>query len=125
MARRKRKLEEIEALDRSGMTKPQALPPEAIEDVKRTINDACKKSQADPTGRTDAEGLQILRGLIDEETNPDKKEFHERIFGIARRMHHRKKAILISDEPSQLEQASDSEVLPLSERLKYLNGCTK
>lgn len=119
MARRKRKLEEIEALDRSEMTKPQPLPPEAIEDIKRTINDAWAKSDANPKVRTDAEELQILRGLIETETNAVKKEFHERIFGIADRMHHRKKAILVSDEPSQPEQASD-EPLPLHERIRFL-----
>src|SRR5262245_32369459 len=106
MARRKRKLEEIEALDRSETSKPQPLPPEAIEDIKRTINEAW--ARANPKVRNDVEGLQILRGLIDAETNPDKREFHEMIFGIAGRLSHRKKPLPVSNDALQPEQASDA-----------------
>jgi hypothetical protein len=119
MARRKRKLEEIEALDRSETSKPQPLPPEAIEDIKRTINEAWARAKANPKVRNDEEGLQTLRGLVDAETNPDKREFHERIFGIATRLAHRKKPLSVSNDAAQSEQASDGP-LPLHERIKFL-----
>jgi hypothetical protein len=117
--RRKRKLEVIEALDRSKTTKPQPLPPEVTEDIKRTINEAWARAKANPKVRNDVEGLQILRSLIDAETNPDKRELHERIFGIATRLAHRKKPLSVSGGASQQPEL-ESDVLPLHEKLKVL-----
>jgi hypothetical protein len=116
MPRNKRDLEKIEAIaDRSETMTP--FPRELIEDIQRTISDAWSKAKENPKVRNDAEGLQILRGLIKMETNPIKRELHERIFGIADRMTH-EKPLSVSDNASQSEQAN--EPLPLHERIKFL-----
>ena len=96
-----------------------AVQTAARNDLIRMINDAWAEAKANPKVRNDEEGLQILRGLIDTETNSVKKEFHERIYGIADRMTHRKKVITVSDDAPQVEQVSD-EPLPLFERIKFL-----
>jgi hypothetical protein len=114
MARNKRDLEKLEAIVARS---PEQPPPAGLtEYVQDLINDGLGK--ANPRVRTDAEGLQILRGLIDAETNPDKREFHEMIFGIATRLAHRKKPLSVSNDAAQSD--SVSEPLPLHERIKFL-----
>jgi len=119
MARNKNNLKKIEDFaERTGMMKPRSLSDDDIADIQRTIDAAWIKSKSNPKVRSDEEGLQILRGLIDAETNADKKEFHERIFGIATRLAHRKKPLSVSGGASQSDSVSD--VLPLHERIKFL-----
>ena len=89
----------------------------ARNDLIRMINEAWAEAKANPKVRNDTEGLQMLRRLIDTETNPVKKEFHERIYGIAARLSHRKKPLLVSGDASQ---HAVSDVLPLDEQLKFL-----
>jgi hypothetical protein len=90
----------------------------ARNDLMRMIDRAWAEAKANPKVRNDTEGLQILRGLIDTETNPDKREIHERIFGIATRLAHRKKPLSVSGGASQSD--SVSEPLPLHEQIKFL-----
>jgi len=119
MARNKNNLKKIEDFaERTGMMKPRSLSDDDIEDIQHTISDAFAQAKVNPKVPNRTERLQILRGLIEMETNPVKRELHERIFGIAARITHRRSAPLaLSDE--QPEQVTD-EPLPLHERIRFL-----
>jgi hypothetical protein len=90
----------------------------ARNDLIAMINHAWAEAKANPKVRNDTEGLQILRGLIESETDPVKREFHERLFGIADRLSHCKKSLLVSaDDSSEIKSASN-EPLPLFEKIR-------
>jgi hypothetical protein len=97
---------------------PQSLKPEDVVYIQNMIDDAWVEVKANP--RDAAEGLKQLRTIIDNETNLVKREFHERIYGIADRMSHRSKQLPVSNDASETKGVSDSDMLPLPERIRFL-----
>jgi len=87
----------------------------ARNDLIRMLDREWAETRSKPKVGDDAERLRQLRTIIDNETNPVKKEIHERLYGIADRMSHRSKQR--TGEASEIKSVSN-EPLPLHNFLR-------
>ena len=98
-------------------TLPRPLPPEAIEDIKRMIDNGLAEAKANPKPETRSLAEIVAAIEANKNKSPVRKDLEIRLAEIADRMHS-KRALTVSDNPSRSEQAD--EPLQLHERIKFL-----
>jgi len=116
MARNKIKIEKLEAIVARSPEQPP--PPRFTEYVQSLIQDGL--AHANPQNR-ETRSLSEIESDTENDKNKSRarKDFEIHIACMAHRM-KLKPVLTVSDNASQPEQASDSELLPLHERIKFL-----
>ena len=112
----KKIIETYKAVRTVERSRPQALPSEAIEDLKRKIDDGL--AHANPQNRETRSLAEILFDIEnDSSKTQDRKEFERMIAGIADRL---KDHLESNQKPLQVESDTKDEPLSLYERRKFL-----